>query len=72
MTLSKLNDSQRKIYNTVRNGWFVGGNYSAKFDNHEKMFFADSPQWLYRDVNDWFASHAERHADASLLVKFQA
>lgn len=72
MTLSKLNDSQRKVYETCRNSFFVGGTYNVKFDNHQRKFFADSPQWLFQEVAAWFASHSARHADANLLVTFEA
>ena len=72
MSRWKLNDSQRKVYNACRNGWLVGGNYRAIFDNHEREFFADSPTWLFREVHEWFASHAMNHADAGIVVKFNA
>ena len=64
-----LNDSQRKVYDACRNGWFVGGDYRAIIDNHERHFFADSIGWLYQEVNEWFESHSESHGDSALVVK---
>ena len=52
MSIKNLNDKQRKVYEACRNGWLVGGEYRAKFDNHEKDFFADSPSWLFREVDE--------------------
>ena len=69
MKVKNLNDSQRKVYDACRNGWFIGGAYRATIDNHEHHFYADSLSWLFRDVNDWFESHAAHHANSSLLVK---
>ena len=72
MSIKNLNDKQRKVYEACRNGWLVGGEYRAKFDNHESDFFADSPSWLFREVDDWFASHAKNHSDSSILVNYRA
>ena len=33
MSIKNLNDKQRKVYEACRNGWLVGGEYRAKFDN---------------------------------------
>ena len=65
MSIKNLNDKQRKVYEACRNGWFVGGEYRAKFDNHEKRFFADSPSWLFREVDDWFASQESQRLEHS-------
>ena len=72
MSIKNLNDKQRKVYEACRNGWLVGGEYRAKFDNHDKRFFADSPSWLFREVDAWFASHAKNHGDSSILVNYRA
>lgn len=72
MKVQNMSDIQRKVYEACRNGWFLGGEYRAKFDNHERKFFADSPRWLFHEVGDWLESHAEHHANANLLVKFNA
>lgn len=69
MKRSDMSDSQRKVYDACRNGWFVGGEYRAMFDGHERRFFADSIGWLYKEVNQWFESHSARHANAALVVK---
>jgi hypothetical protein len=39
------------------------------FDNHRREFWADSKKILFNDVDKWFTSHEENHADAHLLVK---
>ena len=69
MKRSDMSDSQRKVYDACRNGWFVGGEYRAMFDGHERRFFADSIGWLYKEVNQWFEGHSARHANAALVVK---
>ena len=69
MKRSDMSDSQRKVYDACRNGWFVGGEYRAMFDGHERRFFADSIGWLYNEVNQWFESHSAHHANAALVVK---
>ena len=66
MSIKNLNENQRKVYEACRNGWLVGGEYRAKFDNHEKDFFADSPSWLFREVD------AKNHSDSSILVNYRA
>jgi hypothetical protein len=50
-------------------GWFMSGEYTAMFDNHRRSFEADSPLWLYRDIERWYGSHAANHGDSHLLVK---
>ena len=47
----------------------MSGEYTAMFDNHRRSFEADSPLWLYRDIERWYASHAANHGDSHLLVK---
>ncbi|WP_321971558.1 hypothetical protein [Paratractidigestivibacter sp.] len=69
MFRKNLNESQRKVYDACCNGWFIGGEYRAMFDNHERRFYADSVRWLYDEVNDWFESHSDRHAGSPIVVQ---
>lgn len=65
----QLDGRQRKVYDACHDGWYMGGRYTAKFDDHARSFDADSVGVLYREVEPWFASHAEHHGDARVLVK---
>ena len=47
----------------------MSGEYTAMFDNHRRSFEADSPLWLYRDIERWYGSHAANHGGSHLLVK---
>lgn len=67
--IKDLSQSQRRVFDACRNGWFVGGEYRALFAGHERRFWADSPQLLFHDVNHWYSLHANKHAGAPLLVK---
>lgn len=69
MRIKDLNGRQRRVLTACRNGWFSSGEYRAHFAGHQRDFRADSPAWLYRDVDRWVAVHELRHADAPLLVK---
>lgn len=70
MTLVKdMNVLQRKVLDACFNGWYMSGEYAAMFDGHRRIFFADSPRLLYKDVEEWFERHAAHHADAPLVVK---
>lgn len=72
MKIKDMEPMERKVYEACRNGWFVGGEYSASFGGHRRRFFADSPRWLHREVAQWIQSHAEHHADEHVLIKFAA
>ena len=60
---------QRKVHDACRNGWFMSGEYRAIMDGHERSFNADSKRLLFKDVDKWFSSHEQNHADSHLLVK---
>lgn len=60
---------QRKVFDACRNGWFMSGEYRALFDGHERRFWADSPNILFKDVDRWFSTHEQHHEDSHLLVK---
>lgn len=60
---------QRKVLDACHNGWFMSGEYRASFDDHERRFWADSKQLLFNDVDKWFSSHEQNHAESPLLVK---
>ena len=69
MKIKDMNSDQRRVFDACYNGWFVSGQYAAMFDNHRREFCADSKKILFNDVDKWFTSHEENHADAHLLVK---
>ena len=69
MKIKNLSRLQKKVLDACMNGWFMSGEYTATFDNHRRSFEADSPLWLYRDIERWYASHAANHGDSHLLVK---
>ena len=66
---TELTDQQKRVYDACTNGWYMGGKYHASFDHHERTFYADSVNLLFREVEKWFAAHQENHANAHLLVK---
>lgn len=61
---------ERKVFEACYNGWYLSGQYRAVFFGHERVFEADSIRTLTREVGKWFASHAERHGEDILLVKY--
>ena len=65
-----MNQLERKVFEACYNGWYLSGSYRAVFFGHEHTFEADSIRMLMRQVERWFASHAEHHANDILLVKF--
>lgn len=67
--LNEMNDRQRKVFDSVYNGWYMGGKYRALIDEHEKTFFADSLGILFNDVEKWYATHEKHHGSSRLLVK---
>lgn len=67
--IKDMNRRQRKVLDACHNGWFMGGEYRALMDGHEHSFWADSKQLLFKDVDQWFSSHEQNHADSPLLVK---
>lgn len=66
---STLDRRQRRVYDACHDGWYMGGRYTAKFDNHARTFTADSVGSLYREVERWFQTHEEHHGNARMLVK---
>ena len=68
LKLKDMNDRQRRVFESVNNGWFMGGKYRALLDDQERMFWADSPAILFNDVDKWVASQEELQ-DSRLLVK---
>ena len=68
-SLTEMSERERKVFDACYNGWFMGGHYTAKFEGHERDFWADSLRILWNQVDRWFASHEEHHADDHLLVK---
>ena len=68
MKIKNLSRLQKKVLDACMDGWFMSGEYTAMFDNHRRSFEADSPLWLYRDIERWYASHAANHGDSHLLV----
>ena len=60
---------ERKVFEACYNGWYLSGQYRAVFFGHERKFEADSIHQLYKEVEAWFASHAEHHGNDILLVK---
>ncbi|MGI6229713.1 MAG: hypothetical protein ACOYJL_02235 [Tractidigestivibacter sp.] len=69
MKIKDMNDLQRKVLEACHNGWFMSGEYTAMFDNHRRVFMADSQPLLYREIERWYLGHAAHHADSHLLVK---
>lgn len=67
--VSTMGAKERRIFDACNNGWYMGGKYRALFDNHERMFYADSLDLLFHAVENWYLSHEENHAGAHLLVK---
>lgn len=66
---TNLNRDERKVYDACDDGWYMGGRYKAKFDDHERTFHADTKWLLFDGVAEWFFSHADHHGDSPLLVK---
>ena len=64
-----MNDRQRKVFQSVYNGWDMGGKYRVTLAEHDKTFWADSLPILFNDVERWFALHERSHGDDQLLVK---
>lgn len=60
---------ERKVFEACYNGWYLSGEYRAVFFGHERRFEADSLKQLTSAVEQWFASHADKHGDDILLVK---
>ena len=50
MKIKNLSRLQKKVLDACMDGWFMSGEYTAMFDNHRRSFEADSPLWLYRDM----------------------
>ena len=69
MNIKNLSRLQKKVLDACMDGWFMSGEYTAMFDNHRRSFEADSPLWLYRDIERWYGSHAANHGGSHLLVK---
>ena len=69
LKLKEMNDRQRKVFDSVHNGWFMGGKYRALLDDQERMVWADSLAILFNDVDKWVASNEEFHEESRLLVK---
>ena len=68
--IKDMNRRERKVFEACYNGWYLSGEYRAVFFGHERRFEADTIRQLTKDVSAWFESHAERHGDDILLVKF--
>lgn len=69
LKLQNMNTRQRKVFDSVYRGWFMGGKYRALVDEHERIFWADSLPILFNDVDKWFEAHEEHHGGSHLLVK---
>ncbi|MDI9590354.1 MAG: hypothetical protein QM302_04875 [Acidobacteriota bacterium] len=67
--IKDMNSLERKVFEACYNGWYLSGEYRAVFFGHERRFRADSIRQLVKQVEAWFLSHAEHHADDILLVK---
>ena len=67
--IKEMNRRERKVFESCYNGCYLSGEYRAVFFGHERRFEADSIHQLYKDVEAWFASHAENHGNDVLLVK---
>ena len=67
--IKSMNLRERKVFEACYNGWYLSGQYRAVFFGHERKFEADSIHQLYKEVEAWFASHAEHHGNDILLVK---
>ena len=72
MKIRDLSRLQKKVLDACMNGWFMSGEYRAIMDGHERSFNADSKRLLFKDVDKWFSSHEQNHADSPLLVKYVA
>lgn len=67
--IKEMSKRERKVLDACHNGWFMSGEYRALVDGHERRFWADSQKLLFKDVDEWFSSHEQNHADSHLLVK---
>ena len=67
--IKDMSRRERKVFEACYNGWYLSGEYRAVFFGHERRFEADSIYQLYKDLEAWFASHAENHGNDVLLVK---
>lgn len=67
--IKDMDKQERRVFDSIWNGWYLSGVYQAKFDDHERTFDADSRGILFSEVNAWFKEHREHHADANMLVK---
>ena len=68
-SLTEMSERERKVFDACYNGWFMSGRYTAEFEGHNRVFFADSVRILWNQVDKWFAEHEEHHAHDHLLVK---
>ena len=68
--IKDMNNLERKVFEACYNGWYLSGQYRAVFFGHERCFEADTIRQLAREGEAWFASHAERHGNDILLVKY--
>ena len=64
--IKDMSKRERKVLNACHNGWFMSGEYLALVDGHERRFWKGL---LFKDVDEWFSSHEQNHADSPLLVK---
>lgn len=67
--LSELSDEQKKIRDSVNNGWYMSGTYRAILGKDMKEFEADSTGMLTKDVTSWFRAHDDERNNMRLLVK---
>lgn len=65
----ELDQREREVLRACRDGWWLSGRYEVSFDDHRKVFEADSVPMLFHEVSEWHASHAEHHGDARLLSR---
>lgn len=68
--IKDMSNLERKVFEACYNGWYLSGEYRAVFFGHERRFEAVTIRQLAREVEAWFASHAEHHGNDILLVKY--
>jgi hypothetical protein len=66
---STLTDEQKKIRDSVYNGWYMSGTYRAIFDGKHQEIEADSCKSLTKGVSQWLEGMSAAVNDMHLLVK---
>ena len=67
--ISDMSDRQRKVFDSVYKGWYMGGEYFVRLADQDKRFWADSLPILFNKVDRWYEEFEEQYSNDHLLVK---